>query len=92
MNKRKRWSELSTRQRTSIMVAGVLQMLLAAALLDLRRRPGEQVRGSKKLWAAATFVNFVGPLAYFAFGRRPTQPDESITGVTRWLGDEQGRL
>ena len=79
MNKRKRWSELSKRQRTSIMVAGVLQMLLAAALLDLRRRPGEQVRGSKKLWAAATFVNFVGPLAYFAFGRRPTQPDESIS-------------
>ena len=74
MNKRKRWSELSTRQRRSIMVAGVLQVLLAgAALLDLRRRPSDRVRGSKKLWAAAAFVNFVGPLAYFAFGRRPIQ-------------------
>ena len=53
------------------MVAGVLQVLLAAAaLLDLRRRPSDQVRGSKKLWAAATSVNFVGPLAYFSFGRR----------------------
>jgi hypothetical protein len=49
----------------------VLQLLLAAAaLLDLRRRPSDQVRGSKKLWAAAAFVNFVGPLAYFMFGRR----------------------
>jgi hypothetical protein len=84
MNKRKRWSELSTRQRTSIMVAGVLQMLLAAAaLLDLRRRPGEQVRGSKKLWAAATFVNFVGPLAYLAFGRRPpTRRVNKLTDTT----------
>jgi Phospholipase_D-nuclease N-terminal len=33
-------------------------------------RPSEQVRGSKKLWAMAALVNFVGPLAYFAFGRR----------------------
>jgi hypothetical protein len=77
MNRRKRWSELSRRQRSSIMVAGVLQVLLAAAaLLDLRRRPSDQVRGSKKLWAAATSVNLVGPLAYFAFGRRPTQPSK----------------
>lgn len=54
MDKRKRWRELSTRQRSSIMVAGVLQVLLAAvALLDLRRRPSDQVKGSKKLWAAA---------------------------------------
>jgi hypothetical protein len=75
MSKRKRWSELSRRQRISIVVAGGLQLLLAAAaLLDLRRRPSDQVRGSKKLWAAATSVNFVGPLAYFAFGRRPTPP------------------
>jgi bacteriorhodopsin len=74
MGRRKRWGELSTRQRRWIVVAGVLQVLLAAAaLLDLRRRPSDQVRGSKKLWAAATSVNFVGPLAYFAFGRRPTR-------------------
>ena len=69
--KRKRWSDLSTRQQTSIIAAGLLQLLLAAAaLLDLRRRPADQVRGRKPLWAAAAFVNFVGPLAYFLFGRR----------------------
>jgi hypothetical protein len=69
----RRWSEMSTRQRSSVVVAGVVQLLLAAAALrDLRRRPTDQVRGSKKLWAAAAFVNFVGPLAYFAFGRRRT--------------------
>jgi hypothetical protein len=71
MDRRKHWNELSDQQRRGIMAAGAIQVLLAAAaLLDLRRRPSDQVRGSKKLWAAATLVNFVGPLAYFAFGRR----------------------
>jgi hypothetical protein len=71
MDRRKRWSELSRPQQRAIIAAGVVQTLLAAAaLLDLRRRPSEQVRGSKKLWAVAALVNFFGPLAYFAFGRR----------------------
>jgi carbon monoxide dehydrogenase subunit G len=70
-DRRKRWSELSPAQRGSIVAAGTVQVLLAAAaLVDLRRRPREQVRGPKPLWAAATLVNFVGPLAYFTFGRR----------------------
>ena len=69
--RRKRWSELSGRQRAAIIVAGVVQASLSAAtLLDLRRRPSTQLRGSKRLWAVAAFVNFVGPLAYFSFGRR----------------------
>jgi hypothetical protein len=69
--RRKRWSEFSGRQRTAIVIAGVVQASLSAAtLLDLRRRPSTQIRGSKRLWAAAAFVNFVGPLAYFSFGRR----------------------
>jgi hypothetical protein len=69
--RRKRWSELSSRQRTAIIAAGVVQVSLSAAtLLDLRRRPSTQIRGSKRLWVAAAFVNFVGPLAYFSFGRR----------------------
>jgi hypothetical protein len=71
VDRRKRWNDLSSRQRGSIVAGGVIQVLLAvAALVDLRRRPTDQVRGSKRLWAAATLVNFVGPLAYFVFGRR----------------------
>jgi bacteriorhodopsin len=71
MDRQKRWSDLSRPQQRAIIGAGVVQLLLAAAaLLDLRRRPSEQVRGSKKLWAVAALVNFFGPLAYFAFGRR----------------------
>jgi phospholipase D-like protein len=71
VDRRKRWNDLSSRQRGSIVAGGVIRVLLAvAALVDLRRRPTDQVRGSKRLWAAATLVNFVGPLAYFVFGRR----------------------
>ncbi len=69
--KAKRWEKLSPRQRGGIVVAGAVQLaLLSAALVDLWRRPRAQVRGSKRCWAAASFINFVGPLAYFAFGRK----------------------
>lgn len=44
--------------------------LLVAALADLRRRADEEVKGPKALWTAVAFVNWVGPLAYFVFGRR----------------------
>ncbi len=68
---KKRWKDLSGRQRLAISIATVVQLtLLAGALADLRRRPAEAVNGPKPVWAALSFVNFVGPLAYFAFGRR----------------------
>lgn len=67
----KRWSELSTGQRRGIVLSGVVQVaLLGAALVDIWRRPEEEIRGNKRVWALVAFVNFVGPIAYFAFGRR----------------------
>jgi hypothetical protein len=66
-----RWCDLSPRQRAGITAVGAVQLaLLGAALLDLARRPSAKVNGSKRVWAAVSFVNFVGPLAYFVFGRR----------------------
>jgi hypothetical protein len=56
-----------------IVGAGVLETLLKiAALIDLARRPSDEVRGSKASGAAA--VSLIGsagamPLAYFAWGR-----------------------
>ena len=45
--------------------------LLASALADIKRRPATQIRGSKRMWVALSFINWVlGPLAYFIFGRR----------------------
>lgn len=69
--KKKRWEDLSSEQRAGVLAAGVVQVsLLGAALLDLARRPSSRVNGSKALWAAVSFVNFVGPIAYFRFGRK----------------------
>ncbi|MEV5569225.1 PLD nuclease N-terminal domain-containing protein [Spirillospora sp. NPDC052269] len=65
------WAELGVRQRRMIVGAAVVQWVLAiAALVDLRRRPAEEVRGSKRVWRVAAFVNFAGPVAYFLFGRK----------------------
>ena len=68
---KKRWRDLSPWQRRGIVAAGVVQnSLLVAALVDLRRRPAKKVRGDKRVWAAASFVSWVGPLSYFTYGRK----------------------
>lgn len=65
------WSDLSPSQRTAIIASGSVQVaLLVAALADIHRRPAGEVRGGKLVWSAASFVNFVGPVSYFLFGRR----------------------
>jgi hypothetical protein len=67
----KRWSDLSGVQKGAIVLSGVVQLgLLAAALADIYRRPVEDIRGGKRLWAAAAFINYVGPISYFLFGRK----------------------
>lgn len=67
---RKRWSDLSDREKTAILVMASVQISLAAtAWIDLARRPAELVRGPKPAWALGIAVNFVGPISYFAFGR-----------------------
>jgi hypothetical protein len=49
--------------------------LLAVALADIYRRPAEEINGSKWLWSAVAFANFmgIGPIAYFLFGRKHAQ-------------------
>jgi hypothetical protein len=73
---KRRWSDLSVRSRRLIVVAAVVEgVLKLAALVDLRRRPAAQVRGSKWAWATlVVLVNSVGaaPIAYFVWGRRRT--------------------
>lgn len=67
----KKWDDLSDRQKTAAVVATSVQVsLLLTALADIYRRPAEEIRGSKWTWAAISLVNFVGPVSYFAFGRR----------------------
>jgi hypothetical protein len=69
-----RWRRLSPRTRRLVVLGGSFEAVLkVTALVDLARRPPEQVRGKKWLWALAIIpVNSVGalPLAYLRFGRR----------------------
>lgn len=67
----KKWAELSDRQRALILTAAAAELSLKiAALIDIKRRPAERIRGPKALWRAAMAVNLLGPLSYFAVGRK----------------------
>ncbi len=67
----KRWDDLSGAQKGAIVLSGMVQLgLLAAALMDIYRRPAGEIRDGKRLWAAAALINYVGPISYFLFGRK----------------------
>ena len=74
------WSDLSESSRRLIIAAAIGEAVLkTAVLIDIRRRPASQIRGSKRMWIiAAVLVNSagVGPLSYFAFGRRHAEGAE----------------
>ncbi|MFD8496047.1 PLD nuclease N-terminal domain-containing protein [Amycolatopsis sp. NPDC059657] len=74
MNQR-RWRDLSPRSRGNIAFAAGVQLTLAAvAWTDLAVRPASEIRGPKRMWAWVIAINFLGPLAYLSFGRRPMNP------------------
>jgi hypothetical protein len=70
----RQWGRLSERSRRLIIAAAIAEgCLKIAALIDIKRRPASQIRGSKWLWATVVaMANSFGavPLFYFAFGRR----------------------
>jgi hypothetical protein len=70
----RRWTELSERTRRLIILGAAFEgVLKIAALIDIKRRPVSEIRGSKAKWAmAVVLVNSVGavPIAYFVSGRR----------------------
>lgn len=71
MTQKRKWSDLSTGQRAAVIAGGVVELVVTTrAMRDLLRRPSAQVRGPKVLWVLATFVQPVGPMAYFLVGRR----------------------
>jgi hypothetical protein len=54
-------------------IAAIVAGHLAVTTLawrDIRRRPDDQIRGSKKVWRVATGANSANSLAYFLFGRK----------------------
>jgi hypothetical protein len=69
----KKWSDLTPSQQRTILTLGSIQLSLAAtAWVDLARRKPEEINGSKGRWAAIIAINWVGPVLYFARGRRPS--------------------
>jgi hypothetical protein len=71
MARKKTWKELNSGQKAKgALMIGIQLGLQAVALKDLKSRSAAEVNGPKAAWVAGTFVNFLGPIAYFLFGRR----------------------
>ncbi len=71
VGKKKQWKDLSQTQRMAILLLGTLQVsLLAAALWDIYHRDQAEIDGSKAMWTAVSFFNFIGPIVYFVYGRK----------------------
>jgi hypothetical protein len=72
-NSHRTWRDLGPGARVAVIVGGAVQLgLLGAAQLDIKRRSAEELNGPRWLWISVSFINFVGPIAYFVFGRRDT--------------------
>lgn len=71
---KQKWYALTPTQRKLLVVGSFIDTAAkTAALVDLARRPADDVRGPKWLWATALpVVNSAGalPAAYFLLGRR----------------------
>ncbi len=71
MAAKKHFKNLSGGRKFWVMTMGAAQVALqGAALKDLAGRPAAQVNGPKIAWFFASFFNFIGPLSYFAVGRK----------------------
>ncbi|WP_430929398.1 hypothetical protein [Pseudarthrobacter phenanthrenivorans] len=68
---KKTWKEMSPSGRAGIIITAIVQVsLLVAAQRDISRRPAALINGPKAAWRAASFINFIGPMGYFVFGRK----------------------
>ncbi|WP_026554902.1 PLD nuclease N-terminal domain-containing protein [Arthrobacter sp. 35W] len=71
MKRKMQWKDLSPRKQRMVAVAGVVELVaLAVSMVDLVRRPATEVNGNKGLWGAVLFINPIGPICYWLFGRR----------------------
>jgi hypothetical protein len=67
----KKWSDLTPVQKGGIGFGAALQIsLVVAALWDMWHRPPEEINGDRRLWSLAMFINYIGPISYFLFGRK----------------------
>ena len=78
----RRFVDLPWPARVVIIVVGALEVgLLAAAQIDITRRPAAQIRGGKLRWRLVSLINIIGPIVYFRRGRiDPTGPGAAPAG------------
>jgi hypothetical protein len=70
-NRQRYWSDLTAVEKRIVILSSVVQVsLLVAALNDILRRPASQIKGKKWVWLLVSFINFIGPISYFLFGRK----------------------
>ena len=73
--KKKTWKEMSPSSKAGTIIVAIVQLaLLVAAQRDISQRPAALINGPKGAWRAASFINFVGPMGYFIFGRKRSAP------------------
>lgn len=71
MSHKSHWKDFSAKRKTGMVILGLAQVALTtAAYRDLARRPADKVDGTKLAWSLALLVNWIGPLTYFAKGRK----------------------
>ncbi|MGC5165579.1 PLD nuclease N-terminal domain-containing protein [Luteimicrobium sp. DT211] len=71
MARKQSWSELSGGKKVLVVVVSLAQLALTVAgYRDLAKRSADEVEGSKLAWGVAMLANWVGPIAYFAKGRK----------------------
>jgi hypothetical protein len=63
------WDELSGFQRGAIVLSGGGPARVARCGSREHLPAGGEMRGGKRLWVAAAFINFAGRIAYSQFGR-----------------------
>jgi hypothetical protein len=71
----RRWGDLSERSRRLIVAAAIGEAVLkTGVLINIRRRPASQIRGSKRMWTIVAVwthqLRWGRSLSYFAFGQR----------------------
>jgi hypothetical protein len=70
---KKKWKDFSGAQKVATILVGIVQLtLLVAAQVDIQKRAPQEINGNKNAWRLLAFVNFIGPIAYFLFGRKRT--------------------
>jgi hypothetical protein len=71
MTGKRKWGDFSARQQRGMQLLGLVQVaLLVSALWDIWHSSPDDINGDRRVWTAVSFVNIVGPLAYFIVGRK----------------------